>query len=492
MKFSAIRPQSLLQQKCDCIILGVYDKGKFTHSGDVVDKASKGQLSSLIKSGDVSWELGKTTLLHQVQGISIPRVVLVGLGKKPLTPHQYHRVVRASLQTLLTTPSKTCLQTLPEVTVESQNTFWTVRQTVILSEEATYQYGETKSKKPEKYALQSILFPVEDKQLKTALLQGQAIGTGMNTCRALANLPSNRCTPTYLAQQALAIAKKYPSLRSHSLDEAAMKKLGMGSLLSVSKGSHQPAKLIIIEYKGSKKASQSPYVLVGKGITFDTGGISLKPRTNMDEMKFDMCGAASVMGTLQAVAELKLPINVVGIVAASENMPGGGASKPGDIVTSMSGKTIEILDTDAEGRLVLCDALTYAARYKPKVVLDMATLTGAIVVALGQEITGLFSNDDALAENLLKAAHRSEDCAWRLPLWRSYDSQLKSNFADLANIGTGGAGSIIAACFLAQFTEEYRWAHLDIAGTAYLSGSQKGATGRPVPLLTQYLIDECS
>jgi leucyl aminopeptidase len=311
----------------------------------------------------------------------------------------------------------------------------------------------------------------------------------MNVARELGDLPGNICTPTFLANEARKLARTHKTLTAKILSEKQMADLGMGSLLSVSAGSKEPAQLIIMEYKGAAK-SQRPHVLVGKGITFDTGGISLKPGGGMDEMKFDMCGAASVFGTMNAIVELEPKINVVAIVAAAENMPSSTATKPGDIVTSMSGKTIEVLNTDAEGRLVLCDALSYAERYKPQSVVDIATLTGACVIALGGHATGLFSNNQQLTEDLLAAGSTSGDRAWQMPLWDDYKKQLKSNFADLANIGGREAGSITAACFLSYFTESYPWAHLDIAGTAWLSGASKGATGRPVPLLTQYLLTQ--
>jgi leucyl aminopeptidase len=321
------------------------------------------------------------------------------------------------------------------------------------------------------------------------LLLGQAIAKGVNLARELGDLPGNICTPTYLASEAKRLANKQSKLSVNILEEKQMKELGMGSLLSVAAGSDQPAKLIVLEYKGGSK-KQAPIALVGKGITFDTGGISLKPGAAMDEMKYDMCGAASVLGTIQTLLELQLPINVVGVIAASENMPNGSATKPGDIVTSMSGQTIEILNTDAEGRLVLCDALTYTERFKPKAVVDIATLTGACVIALGNHATGLFSNNDELAKSLLKAGEESADRAWHMPLWDDYQKQLDSNFADIANIGGREAGAVTAACFLSRFAKKFAWAHLDIAGTAWRSGGAKGATGRPVTMLVQYLLNQ--
>jgi len=307
--------------------------------------------------------------------------------------------------------------------------------------------------------------------------------------KRLGNLPPNICTPAFLADESRKLGKKW-KLDIEVLETKQLEALKMGSFLSVARGSTQPPRLIVLKYKGAGKSA--PVVLVGKGITFDSGGISIKPGAAMDEMKFDMCGAASVLGTMRALAELKLKINAIGVVAACENMPSGAAVKPGDIVTSMSGQTIEVLNTDAEGRLILCDALTYSERYKPAAVIDIATLTGACVVALGAVNSGLFSNHEQLAEQLLAAGHVAGDPAWRMPLDEDYQEQLKSNFADMANIGTPGAGAVVAACFLARFTKAYAWAHLDIAGTAWKGGTSKGATGRPVPLLSQFLIDRAS
>jgi leucyl aminopeptidase len=338
-----------------------------------------------------------------------------------------------------------------------------------------------------------VLNVIEAENLATAKMAveiGTAIGKGVATARDLGNLPGNICTPTYLADTAQKNAKRYSDMNVKILKQDDIEKLGMGALLSVAKGSRQPPRLIVINYDGGKKGDK-PVVLVGKGITFDSGGISIKSSASMDEMKFDMCGAASVLGTMVTVGELKLPINVVGIVPSCENMPDGAANKPGDIVTSMSGQTIEVLNTDAEGRLILCDALTYSERYKPRAVIDIATLTGACVIALGKHPSGLLSNDDTLAEKLRNAGQRSGDRVWQLPLWEEYQDQLKSNFADMANIGGREAGTITAACFLSRFAEKLKWAHLDIAGTAWESGDNKGATGRPVPLLSQYLLDQC-
>jgi len=352
-------------------------------------------------------------------------------------------------------------------------------------EQSQYRYEEFKSKKKPARKLNKVLFATAaDKDTGLSIKKGEAIGQGINLCRDLGNKPGNACTPTYLAE--LAVEMQNLGIKTNVLDEDQMRELGMGSLLSVSAGSEQPAKLIVMHYSGADD-SIKPYALVGKGITFDTGGISLKPGAGMDEMKFDMCGAASVFGTVHAVAKLKLPINLIAIIAAAENMPSGKATKPGDVVTSMSGQTIEVLNTDAEGRLVLCDALSYVARFEPQTTIDIATLTGACVIALGSHASGLYANDEQLADDLLASASKTGDKAWRMPLWPEYDKQLESNFADMANIGGREAGSVTAACFLARFTKGQKWAHLDIAGTAWKSGKAKGATGRPVRLLTEYL-----
>ena len=357
---------------------------------------------------------------------------------------------------------------------------------------ALYRYSQTKSEKTPAPSLHHWTWQLDDKKLhkqaQTAAKTGQAIATGMALTRELGNLPGNICTPTYLANEAKKLGKSH-SLKVTVLDQKQLEQLKMGSFLSVAKGSRQPPKLIVMEYHGGKKPG-NPVVLVGKGITFDSGGISIKPGAAMDEMKFDMCGAATVFGTLSAIAELKLPINVVGVVPTCENLPDGNASKPGDIVTSMSGQTIEVLNTDAEGRLILCDALTYSEKFKPKAVIDIATLTGACIIALGKQASGLLGNDQALLDKLLNAGNKCDDRAWQLPLWDEYQDQLKSNFADMANIGGREAGTITAACFLSRFTKKFKWAHLDIAGTAWDSGGNKGATGRPVPLLVNYLIGE--
>ena len=389
--------------------------------------------------------------------------------------------------------NQACLY-INDLNVSDRPVQWLVTQAIIVAESSLYQYTATKSNpKTTKNPIERLSFftDAHEVEVRQYAANGLAIANGMHLARELGDLPANVCTPSYLAEQAEQIGQQFDNVTTTILDEDEMESLGMGSLLSVSRGSRQPAKLITMNYQGAN--DEKPVVLVGKGLTFDSGGISLKPPGGMDEMKYDMCGSASVFGTIIAIAELNLPINVIGLVPSSENMPDGDANKPGDIVTSMAGKTIEILNTDAEGRLILCDALTYSERFDPAVVIDIATLTGAIIVALGSKTTGLMANDQKLADDLLQAGLDSHDKAWQLPLWDEYQEQLDSNFADIANIGSKGAGSITAACFLSRFTEKFTWAHLDIAGTAWTSGGKaKGATGRPVPMLVQYLMNRVS
>jgi len=493
-----IKQGNLANEHSDCIIAGIFEKKEPSEAVKLLDKASQGYISNLLKSGDINGEIGETLLLHDIPHVNSKRILLVGCGNKnKLDERNYKKVLTHAISALKKTNASDTLYCLSEINVPQRTTEWKIRQTIKFNEASQYSFNQLKSNsKNTKVALKKIHFHInkatQNESANQATKYAKAIEHGTHLAKDLGNLPANICTPTYLAKQAMQLTKKFTSLKTSVIEEAQMRKLGMNALLSVSKGSKQPAKLITIQYKGSKKAGAKPIVLVGKGITFDSGGISIKPALAMDEMKYDMCGAASVLGTLRAVAELKLPINVIGIIPSSENLPGGAASKPGDIVKSMSGQTIEILNTDAEGRLVLCDALTYCKKFKPDVVIDIATLTGAMVIALGPHATGLMSNNDKLAHDLITAGEICSDRAWRLPLWDDYQSMLDSNFADMANVGNRAAGSITAACFLARFTEDVDWAHLDIAGTAWLSGKKKGATGRPVALLTQYIINRCN
>lgn len=474
-----------------CLVVPVFSGGKLSRVAKSLDKAVDGMISATIKRGDITGKIAKTVLLAHVNGIKAQRILLVGCGKQePLSETEVAKIIDAILTQLCACNSKDACLLLEELTLKNHDDVWLAGQLATQSGLRTYQYTKTISKKEPPIALKRVtLSQKPNKALKAAATHGSAIAKGMNTARELGNLPANICTPSYLAQQAKALARKHASVTTTILEEKKMRELGMESFLSVTAGTKQPAKMIIMHYNGAAK-KQQPHVLVGKGITFDSGGISLKPGARMDEMKYDMCGAASVLGTMTSLVELALPINVVAVIAAAENMPSGLATKPGDIVTSMSGQTIEILNTDAEGRLVLCDALTYVERFKPKSVIDIATLTGACVVALGSHATGLYSNQDDFAEELLSAGVQAGDKAWHMPLWDEYQPQLKSPFADLANIGGPEAGSVTAACFLSRFTKKYRWAHMDIAGTAWNTGAKKAATGRPVGLLTQYLINQ--
>jgi len=480
------------KQRGNCVVVGVYEAGKLSPAAQILDKAAKHALSDLIARGDMSGKSATTLLLQKLPGIAADRVLLVGLGKaSDMNNKTSIEILRAIFGFLNGTPVKDAALYIVDEGF-GKDASWVTRQAVFAAAESVYRADSMKSKPAKAAKLLSVTFATLSKPvaaLKLTLEQAAATAQGMNLTKTLGNLPGNVCTPTYLASKALALGKAHKSIKTTVLEEKDIKKLGMGSFLSVTQGSEQPAKLITMEYRGTDK-KQKPVVLVGKGITFDSGGISLKPGADMDEMKYDMCGAASVLGTMQAVAEMGLKINVVGVIPTCENLPSGRATKPGDIVTSMSGQTIEILNTDAEGRLILCDALTYSKKFNPDTVIDIATLTGACVIALGHVASGLLSNEDKLARELLAAGEQAHDRAWQLPLWEDYQPLLDSNFADMQNIGGRGGGTITAACFLARFTKDYRWAHLDIAGTAWKSGKEKGATGRPVPLLVQYLISK--
>jgi leucyl aminopeptidase len=485
--------KALSSSRTDCLVVAVPEKGDWPASTTQADEALGGQLKALQKNGDLTGKAGSTLMLP-VNDAPWSRVLVVGTGAdKDRKPADYRKALIAMATVLKDGAARNAVIALADTPLNGDDAVTSEASKLRLIgrtlEEQLYAFTGFKSEQPAKRKLAKVTVVASGagKALKDAFNLGLATGRGMNFTRDLGNTPPNVCHPTWLAERAQQLAKEHDVIKTEVLDEKQMKKLGMNSLLSVSAGSAQPARLIVMEYKGGK-SKDKPYVLVGKGITFDTGGISLKPGEGMDEMKYDMGGAAAVFGTMQAIAESKPKINVVAVVAAAENMPSGTATRPGDIVTSMSGQTIEILNTDAEGRLVLCDALTYVKKYNPEVVVDMATLTGAAIIALGHHATGLLANNDELADELLAAGERAGDRAWRLPLWDEYQSQLDSNFADMQNIGGRPAGTSTAACFLSRFAKEYRWAHLDIAGTAWNSGKAKGATGRPVPLLMDYLM----
>ncbi len=492
VKIQAV-PANYEQLKSECLIVPVYTDKPLSKGVQLFDKKLKGFLKQVVSSGDFSAEAGQTMLLPLPAGsaASCQRVLLAGLGKSAeYDSNRYRQALAALFQCLLNVKVKSAHLVSDQLLPKGWSVVEGVKALAIAGQQHSYRYQTTLSEKKPPATLKSLTLLSNDrKNTAAAVKAGQAIGTGINTARELGNLPGNICTPRYLGRKAQSMGRKYDNLSVSVLGDKKLAALGMNSMLSVARGSKEPAQLISMHYKGAQSQSE-PLVIVGKGITFDTGGISLKPGAEMDEMKFDMCGAASVFGVITALAEMKAPVHVVGVVAAAENMPGSQATKPGDIVTSMSGKTIEILNTDAEGRLVLCDALTYVERYKPRAVIDIATLTGAVIIALGHHKTGLFSNDDRLANSLFESGERSGNFVWRLPLGEAYSKQLKSNFADLANIGGRSAGSVTAASFLAEFAGKYPWAHLDIAGTAWHSGEKKGATGVPVALLVDYILGQ--
>ncbi len=493
MEFT-IKSGSPEKQRSACVVVGVFDNRKLSLSAELIDRASNGYISEIIRRGDMEGKLGATLLLHNVRGTLADRVLLIGLGKeRDFRDREFRSAIRSAVKLLNETGSYEAVVYLTEEKVKRREVAWRVEHAVIVAMEAVYRFEQMKSQPTEvRRPLRKLTLSVPQRSDLTAgekaAARGLAIAHGMDMARDLGNLPGNICTPTYLGERAIELGREFPEIVVRVLERKECAELGMGSFLSVSNGSEQPPRFIVLEYMQSARKQTKPCVLVGKGITFDTGGISLKPGLDMDQMKFDMCGAAAVFGTFRALAEFKAPVNVVGLVAACENMPSGRATKPGDVVTSMSGQTIEVLNTDAEGRLILADALTYAERYEPEAVVDIATLTGAMVIALGHVASGLFSNNDALARALLAAGDDAYDRAWQLPLWEDYQDGLASNFADFANIAGRAGGSITAACFLSRFARKFDWAHLDIAGTAWKDGKEKGATGRPVPLLATWLL----
>ncbi len=485
------------KQRTACIVVGVFDSRKLSGSAVEVDTVSDGYISNIVRRGDMDGESSQSLLLHNVPGILAERVLLIGLGReRDFNERAFRDANTRAAKALNHCGASEAVSYLTDLNVKKRSSHWKCYTAAIESEAALYKFTTHKSSsEASRKPLKKIVFNVPSrKELlegEDAVLRARAVAGGMLLTRNLGNLAPNICNPGYLARQAQQLKRQYAKLKIEVLDESEMKRLGMAALLSVSQGSKQPAKLICMEYNGAA-ATEKPVVLIGKGVTFDSGGISIKPSAAMDEMKYDMCGAASVFGVVRACADMQLNCNVVGIVPSVENMPSSTATRPGDVVTSMSGTTIEILNTDAEGRLILCDALTFAAKYKPDVVIDIATLTGACIIALGHHTSAVLGNHSPLINDLLSAGIRAGDACWELPMGEDYQSQLKSNFADIANIGGRGAGTITAACFLSRFAKKYQWAHLDIAGVAWKSGKDKGATGRPVPLLMEYLFDRCT
>jgi leucyl aminopeptidase len=475
----------------DCLVLGVFEDGGLGGEARSIDTATGGRLRKLLERGDFAGRSGETLLIGELPGLTASRVLLTGLGmKKQLQRKSWRKAWAAAAAALTRTRIGSCAVAIDRPDARQLDDYYLGRAVAEITGAALYRVNDLKTgKKAAPAALKKVLAgPVRKAAAaQRGLLHGAAVAAAQSVQRDLANLPANVCTPIFLAEQARALAKRHDSLRVRVLDEPAIRREKMGCLLAVSQGSHQPPRFIVLEHQGTKK-EQAPIVLVGKGVTFDSGGISLKDPPGMDEMKFDMSGAAAVIAALTLAAQLRLPLHVVGLIAAVENMPGSKAVKPGDIATSSSGQTVEILNTDAEGRLILSDALHYARRFHPAVVIDVATLTGACVIALGHHISGVIGNDEPLVRELLEAGVRADDRCWQLPLSEEYAEQLKSNFADFANVGGRDGGAITAAAFLAKFTQGLKWAHLDVAGTAYQAGAQKGSTARPTALLADFLL----
>ena len=495
ISLSEIKTSELTKLKSEALIVSFYESKKISDITDIFDKKSKGVIKKLISRNELSGSLGNKVYLPNLNGTNSEKVYFLGCGKKDIEMSEQEflslseKIASAAIQSKV----KNVHIYLPALTIKGRTEDWNFKILARTLEASCYKYFFKGKKAQSKNILSKVtlLKNADKKGLTTfnkALKIGHVIGVGMNTSRELANTPANICTPTFLASQAKKLSKSFPVIKTKILGEKEMKKIGMDCLLSVGNGSAQESKFIIMQYSGAAK-TKKPNIIVGKGITFDTGGISIKPSPAMDEMKYDMTGSASVIGTMRAIAEIKPKSNIIGVIASAENMPSSTATKPGDVVKTLSGQTVEILNTDAEGRLVLCDALTYVERFNPANVIDIATLTGACVVALGHEATGMLSNDQTLADNILESGYASCDRAWQLPLWDSYQDALDSRYADIANIG-GRAGAITAACFLSRFAKKYNWAHLDIAGTAYGGKIGKKSSGRPVPLLTEYLLSQ--
>ena len=493
MKYTLNSNNNPATDKHDCVILPIFTKEKkilLSDAAQIVDNISTNKIQTLLDQGDFKAKTGNTLMLYNLENIKASRVLLLGYGDEDkLNSKSFATIASSACKALKTKNIKNVSFYLSG---NSDTQALEVTQSILAFADCLYQLQDYKSKPEDAPLLEELVISSTtdfSSESQTALKHSIAITKGMKLSRDMANHPGNICTPSFLANTAEELSKTFDSIQLEVLEEKDMEKLGMGAFLSVSKGSDELGKMIVLQYQGASDKSEAPIALVGKGVTFDTGGISLKPGANMDEMKFDMSGAAGMLGTLKACAEMELPINLVIILAAAENMPSGRATKPGDIVTSMQGTTIEVLNTDAEGRLVLCDALSYVGKYKPRVVIDAATLTGACIIALGHHISAILSNNDELVNDLSNAGEQINDPIWQLPMGEDYKKQLKSSFADLGNIGGRAAGTITAACFLGEFTKDYKWAHLDIAGTAW---SGKDSTGRPVPLLSQYLINQAN
>lgn len=498
MKYN-VKNQAFSQAENRCLLLAVYENQTLSPTAFQFNQENQQILTQILQESRFSGKIGESLLLTHQPQCSAQHFLLVGCGEQKaegISPRQYKNIVKQAIAKLQGTAISQVLSCLNEVLIEQRSAYWNVRFAIEAIEEERYRFDQFKSKPaPANSQLSEISFYTPPEQANQELLEqainhASAVALGVKAAKDVANCPPNVCNPAYLADKAYALAQAHKTIQTQVISEQEMASLGMNAYLAVASGSNNEAFLSIIEYKNHPDPNAQPIVLVGKGLTFDAGGISLKPADSMDEMKYDMCGAATVYGVMTALAQLNLPLNVIGVLAGCENLPDGNAYRPGDILTTMKGLTVEVLNTDAEGRLVLADTLTYVERFKPALVVDIATLTGACVVALGQHNSGLISTSEPLALELQQAAQRSADKAWRLPLSDEYQEQLKSNFADLANIGGRWGGAITAGAFLANFTQEYPWAHLDIAGTAWLQGANKGATGRPVSLLVEFLLNQ--
>lgn len=494
-----IKSGSPEKQRTACVVVGVFEPRRLSAAAEQLDKLSDGEISALLRRGEIEGKAGQTLLLHNVKNCPAERILLVGCGKeRELDEKQYKSIIQKMVTHLNETGSMEAVSFLSDLHIKGRNTYWKIRQAIETIHDSLYSFDQLKSHKTElRRPLRKLVFNVPSRKELTsgeqAVQHATAIAAGVKAAKDLGNMPPNICNPAYLASQARQLGDEFSeNITTKIIGEEEMKSIGMHCYLAVGQGSANESMMSIMEYRGNPDKNAKPIVLVGKGLTFDSGGISLKPGEGMDEMKYDMCGAASVYGVMRAVAELKLPLNVVGVLAGCENMPGSRAYRPGDILTTLSGQTVEVLNTDAEGRLVLCDTLTYVERFDPELVIDIATLTGACVIALGHHISGLMSPHNSLANELVAASDLAGDRAWRMPMSEEYNEQLASNFADMANIGGRPGGSITAACFLGRFTKKYTWAHLDIAGTAWKSGKAKGATGRPVPMLVQFLLEKAN
>lgn len=482
---------SLHKEQTDCVIVGVFKPCQLTRSANNLDEHSNGYISQLINQGDINGEIGQSLLLYDVPNIIAKRLLLIGCGdENNFNSRSIIKITKNIVKILNKRSIKHIIFSLTELNFYKNNIYWFIRKIISALKKEFFKINTFLKKD---VYLNSISFNIIDKNLislaKVALTHSLAIDLGLTAAKKLSNLPPNVCNPLYLSLQAEKLSKKYNNIDVTTIDINQMKSLGMHAYLAVSRGSENKPYMSVVQYSRKNVINKKIIILIGKGLTFDSGGISIKPSQNMHEMKYDMCGAAAVYGTLIMAAELNLPLNIIGILAGCENMPGGSAFRPGDILTTMSGKTVEVLNTDAEGRLVLCDVLKYIERFSPDIVIDVATLTGACVVALGNDVTGLFSNNEDLVNDLKKASQQTNDKVWRLPLFKEYEKDINSNVADFSNVGNGKAGAITAACFLSQFTKKYHWAHLDIAGTAWESGVNKGSTGRPVELLSQFLLN---